>query len=153
MRSLTVLLIFGVLAGSDLRAQSEDEVFPPKPIPADRYEAMMKRSPFVLPTVEEVTIEATADWASDFQIVSVMQIAGEPVILTRRLSTDERIPIRLKPNAHGIRLINLRMSPDPREVSAVIEMGEAEGTIQYDPAILSGVPTSVAPGNPALQSE
>ncbi len=134
-----------------LRAQ-DDDVFPPPPIPPDRYEAMMKRSPFVLPTPEE-KVEVSATWASDYQIVSILKIGDEFVVLAKKLSTNERIPIRTTENIQGIRLVNLRMSSNPREVSALLERDGAEGAIQYDPAILSGMPNSVAEGNPALKSE
>ncbi len=136
-----------------LRAQTDDAPFPPEAILPDRYEGMMKRSPFVLPTAEETKSEVAENWASDYQIVSVLQVGGESVVLAKKLSTGERLPIRSKSNAQGIRLLNLQMSSNPREVSAVIEMDGSEGTIQYDPSILSGLPTSVVPGNPALKSE
>jgi hypothetical protein len=140
------------LASMNLRAQDDDEVFPPQSIPADRYEFMMRRSPFVLPT-REAEKPTAPNWTSDYQIVSVLKIGGEAVVLARKLSTNERIPIQAKENAQGIRLISLQMSPDPREVFAVLEMNGAEGTIQYDPSILSGLPRSVAPDNPAIKSE
>jgi len=150
---LLIVIFFLVLGCGpmNLRAQDDEEAFPPKPIPPDRYETMMKRSPFVLPTVEEPQVAAT--WASDYQIVSILRIGDEFVVLAKKQSTNERIPIRAKENAQGIRLVKLQMSPDPREVSAVLEMSGAEGTIQYDPSILSGMPNPVAAGNPALKSE
>lgn len=154
MKSLIAIFLLGTLFGLGiLQAQSADESFPPKAIPPNRYEGMMKRSPFVLPTVEEVKAEVVANWTNDYQIVSILQIGGESVVLAKKLSTSERIPIRAKENAQGIRLLNLQMSSDPREVSAIIEMGGSEGTIKYDPSILSGIPASVAPGNPALKLE
>jgi len=156
MRPLAILCLLGLILGpgyGNLWAQDDAEPFPPEAIEPSRYGAMMKRSPFVLPTVEEVKTEAAHDWASDYKIVSILRIEGESVVLAKKLSTSERIPIRTESNAQGIRLLNLQMSSDPREVSAVIEMGGHEGTIQYDPSILSGIPTLPASGNPALKPE
>lgn len=143
MKLFPFLLLALLAALGNLRAQTDEDPFPPPPIPPDRYDAMMKRSPFVLPTVEEETV--SVGWTSDYQIVSVLRTGDEFVVLAKKLSTNEHIPIRTKENIQGIRLVDLQMSPDPREVSATIELGGAEGTIQYAPSILSGVPTSQAP--------
>lgn len=144
---LTLALSAATLSAQDL------EPFPPKAYPADRYDAMKARSPFVLPSFAEEVPAATANWTSDFRIVSVLKLGDESVVLVKKLSTDERIPIRRQENAQGIRLVELQMSPDPHNVSAVIEMSGEEGTILYDESILSEVPRSVAPSNPALKAE
>ncbi|HWL52642.1 MAG TPA: hypothetical protein VNQ90_09415 [Chthoniobacteraceae bacterium] len=147
MKPLVFLLL---LAPLSLRAD-DAEIFPPQSIPADRYEAMTQRSPFVLPTDEEPAVVAT--WASDFQIVSILKRGEAFVVLAKKVSTGERMPIRTEPNPQGLRLVTLQMSPDPREVSAVIALGDAEGTITYDPALLAQMPHPSASGNPALKSE
>lgn len=145
MRSLLFLLL---LTSLPLRAD-EAEIFPPQPIPADRFEAMTRRSPFVLPTDEEPAPVST--WVSDFQIVSILKRGEEFIVLARKVSTGERLPIRTRPDPNGLRLVSLQMSADPREVSAVIALGEAEGTIAYDPALLAQMPNPSASGNPALK--
>jgi len=153
MKRLPAILLPVLLLGLlPLRADEEAEPFPPEAIAPDRYEAIMKRSPFVLPTHEEETrVETT--WASDFQIVSILKSGEDLMVLARKVSTGERVPIRTRENALGIRLVKLRMSPDPREVSALIAMGDVEGTIGYDPALLSSIPTPSAADNPALKPE
>lgn len=132
---------------------ADEEPFPPQAYPTSRYDAMKARSPFVLPTVEEVVQIVTSNWTSDYRIVSVLRLGSESVVLVKKLSTDERIPIRKQRNAQGIRLVELQMSPDPHNVSALVEMSGEEGTIVYDESILSEVPRSVAPSNPALKAE
>lgn len=133
---------------------AEDEPFPPVPLPRERYDKMALRSPFVLPTVVTPAVEAAApEWTSDFRIVSVLSLGDESVVLVRKLSTDERIAFRRQANSLGMRLVELKMSPDPRNVTAVIAVEGKEGSITYDDSILSGLPTSVAPGNPALKTE
>lgn len=140
------------LASPALRAQ--EEPFPPHAIPPERYEKMAQRSPFVLPTVTAPPVETQApDWTSDFRIVSVLALGEESVVLVRKLSSGERLPLRRQANSLGMRLVELKMSPDPRNVSAVIELDGNQGSIIYDDSILSGIPTSVVPGNPALKSE
>ncbi len=141
-----------ILSTASLSAQ-DLEPFPPTAYPAERYESMKARSPFVLPSFAEEVQAVTADWTSDFRIVSVLKFGDESVVLVKKLSTDERIPVRKQQNAQGIRLVELQMSPDPHNVSAVIEMSGEEGTILYDDSILSQVPRSVAPSNPALKAE
>lgn len=149
----TILAGLILLPALTLRAQEED-VFPPRAFPPERYEAMQKRSPFVLPSfAEDVQVTANSNWTNDYQIVSVLQVAGEAVVLVRKVSTNERIPVRSQKNAQGIRLLKLNLSPDPAAVSAILEMNGEEGTIQYDPAILSGAPHPSATGNPALKPE
>ena len=149
---LTILTVVAMIGLMSVRAQDDDTVFPPEPIPPERYEVMMQRSPFVLPTVE-IHTEVTTTWTSDFQIVSLLKVEDEYVVFAKKISTDERIRIRREDNAQGIRLVKIQMSSDPREVSAVLEMGGVEGTIHYSPEILSGLPTPMATGNPALISE
>lgn len=150
MKHLLFLLTFFLALSAHAQ---EDEAFPPKPYPSDRYAAMKDRSPFVLPSVTEVVETTTPDWTSDFSIVSLTKIGDETIILAHKLSTDERIAIKSKPNALGIRLIDLHMSNDPHDVSATVEMDGVEGTIKYDDSFLSHVPRSLVPGNPGLQSE
>ena len=134
-----------------ISAQEEDP-FPPKAYPPERYATMMTRSPFVLPSfADDVSVQA--DWTSDYCIVSVLKIGEESVVMAKKISSGERIPIRAKDNRLGIRLVKLHASSDPHEVSAVIEMGGEEGTIRYDQSILSQVPRSVAPDNPAVIPE
>ncbi len=131
---------------------AQEEVFPPEAISPERYAAMKERSPFVLPTKEEEPKPA-ATWSSDYQIVSVLKLGAEQMVLVKQASSGKRIPIRAKENAYGLRLVELRLSANPSEVSAVIALGESEGEIRYDPAILSALPRPSATDNPALKSE
>ena len=149
MKKILCLICLGFSA-----LYAEEEPFPPVPIPLERYDQMRQRSPFVLPTAAVVETPAAApEWTTDFRIVSVLSFGDESVVLVRKLSTDERIAFRREANSKGMRLVELKMSPDPRNVSAVIEMDGREGSITYDDSILSGLPNSVAPGNPALKTE
>jgi len=145
-------LLLAIVIGVTPALRAADEPFPPAPIPPDRYEPILKRSPFVLPTREEETRVET-NWASDFQIVSILKSGEDLVVLAKKVSTGERIPIRTQENAMGIRLLKLQMSPDPREVTALIATGDSEGTIGYDPALLSSLPSPSATDNPALKPE
>ncbi len=148
------LWLAGLLVASSLLAQEEDEPFPPAPFAPGRYEAMMKRSPFVLPTSEVAPeVKPATNWTSDFRIVSIMRVGGEYMVLVRQLSTDQRIPVRPRANRQGIRLVDVQMSPDPRGVSATLERDGEQGAVQYDDSVLSQVPHSVVPDNPALKAE
>lgn len=150
MKYLAFLLL--VLSPTVLIA-ADEEPFPPQAYPTNRYDGMKARSPFVLPTKEEVVQVVKTNWTSDYRIVSVLRLGSDSMVLVKKLSTDERIPIRKEKNAQGIRLVELQMSPDPHNVSALVEMSGEEGTIVYDESILSEVPRSVAPSNPALKAE
>jgi len=150
-RHLSLFLAL-LICFAQLHAQSNEAPFPPEAIPAERYSAMMKRSPFVLPTAGAQEGVSTT-WASDYQISSILKVGDQFVVIAKKMSTNERISIRDKDNAQGIRLVKLQMASDPREVSAVIELGGIEATIQYDSTALSNLPRSVAPDNPALKSE
>ena len=151
-KRLVGLAIIGFAGVGTLSADIDDASFPPVAYPVERYEAMMKRSPFVLPSFSE-EVAVTDNWTEDYRIVSVLKLGNDSVVIVKKISTDERIPVREKENAQGIRLLELEMSPDPHNVSARIEMGGEEGTIQYDESILSDAPRSVAPNNPAVKSE
>lgn len=147
------LLSAGLVLTASLFAQ-EEPVFPPAPFAPDHYEAMMKRSPFMLPTPTETGQQAPpTNWSTDFRLVNVMRVNEDYVVLVRQVSTDQRFPVRRAPNNLGIRIIDVRMSPDPRNVAVVLEKDGEEGTVQYDDSILSNVPRSVVPDNPALKSE
>jgi hypothetical protein len=129
-----------------------EEPFPPVAYPAERYQSMKERSPFVLPTFA-THVEVHTEWTTDYRIVSVLQLGEESIVLAKKVSTNERIPIRAKDNHLGIRLVSVQISPDPNNVSAVIEMGGQEGTIRYDESILSQTPRPASPINPAILSE
>ena len=146
MKKILCLICLGFSA-----LYAEEEPFPPVPIPQERYDTMRQRSPFVLPTV--TTVEVAPEWTNDFRIVSVLSLGDDAVVLVRKISSNERLAFRRQANAQGSRLVELNMSPDPRNVSAVIEMDGKQGSITYDDSILSGLPNSVAPGNPALKTE
>jgi len=146
------LVIFGLSLLGVPALQAQEDVFPPQAYPPARYESMASRSPFVLPSFAE-NVSVAENWADDFRIVGVIRMGGESVLLAKRLSTDERVVIRSEDNALGVRLVELDMSPDPRNVSAVVEMGSEKGTIRYDESILANLPSSVVPDNPALKHE
>lgn len=132
---------------------AQEEPFPPQAIPPEHYQDIMARCPFVLPSFTEEVKKVDTEWTNDFRIVSVVKTGDEMLVLATKVSSGERLLIRAKENALGIRLVELNMSPDPRNVSAVVEKDGSKGTIQYDTSILSGVPRSVAPNNPALKAE
>lgn len=147
-------LLAGLLLMGPLMAQEEEAPFPPVPFAPDRYAAMMNRSPFVLPTPTEVVqAPPPTNWSTDFRLVNVMRLSEDYVVLVKQVSTDQRFPVRRQPNHLGIRIIEVRMSGDPRSVTVVLEKDGEEGTVQYDDSILSQVPRSVVPDNPALKSE
>lgn len=152
MRRTLLALLFLV---SPLLAQEDDPPFPPVAYPADRYALMMKRSPFVLPTPDTVAVAPppAPNWTTDYRIMSVLRSGDDYMLLIRQVSTDERVSVRKARNAQGIRLVEVQMSADPRSVSATLERGGEEGTVQYDDSILSNVPQSVVPANPALKPE
>lgn len=141
---LALLLASGIIQA--------EEPFPPVAYPVERYAAMKERSPFVLPTFA-AHVEVHTEWTNDYRIVSVLQLGEESVVLAKKISTGERIPIRAKDNHLGIRLVSIQISPDPNNVSAVIEMGGQEGTIRYDESILSQSPRPAPAINPAIISE
>ncbi len=147
---MTRVILFLLAAGATFAQEAEP--FPPVAFPPERYDAMRQRSPFVLPTFED-HVEVHSEWTSDYRIVSVLQMGDESVVLATKISTGERIPIRAKDNHLGMRLVSIQLSPNPRNVSAVIEMGGQEGTITYDDSVLSQVPSPMAPNNPAVISE
>lgn len=146
-RSLLLLFLVG------LPMAKADEPFPPTPNPPGRFAELKLRSPFVLPTFIEQQVAVQTDWTSDFRIVSVLQLGEESVVIAKKVSTDERISIRSKENNLGIRLVSVQLSPDPHNVSAAITKGGEQGTITYDDSILSQVPRSAAPNNPAVIAE
>jgi len=144
------VLVFTAIAGACFAQDTEP--FPPVAFPQERYESMQQRSPFVLPTFED-HVEVHTEWTNDYRIVSVLQLGEESIVLATRISTGERIPIRAKDNQLGMRLISIQLSPDPHNVSAVIEMGGQEGTITYDDSVLSRLPRPAVPNNPAIIPE
>jgi len=144
------VLFFALITGACF-AQDTDP-FPPVAYPPERYDSMRQRSPFVLPTFED-HVAVHTEWTNDYRIVSVLQLGDESIVLANRISTGERIRIRAKDNHLSMRLVSIQLSPDPHNVSAVIEMGGQEGTITYDDSVLSKVPRPATPNNPAVIPE
>lgn len=148
MKPSVVLLLLTVIP-----LVNAEEIFPPAPNPPGRYAELKLRSPFVLPSFIEQPVVVQSDWTSDFRIVSVLQLGEESVVIARQVSTNERIPIRSKENKLGLRLVSIQLSPDPHNVSALVSKGGEQGSITYDDSVLSDVPRSVAPNNPAVIAE
>ena len=137
---------------ADATNATEEPVFPPQSFPEGFYDAMMKRSPFILPSFDE-TVAAPTGWAQNLSLVSILLVGGEEVLLVADTSTQERFRVRKTENAQGIRLVELTRADNPRETSATLAKDGQQATIRYDDSILTNLPTSVVPNNPALLND
>lgn len=144
-------LIVGLLLSAGL-VSGQEETFPPAAFPSERYEAMARQSPFVLPS-PEVEAPPPPTWVNDYRITSIIRSGGETTLLLRNLVTDERQTVTEEPNRAGIRLVELTLATDPRLVTATLERDGATGVVTYDEMILNQLPAPVGENNPALLPE
>jgi hypothetical protein len=119
-------------------ARSEPKIiatgrYPEKEIPVGfklkRYSPVWERNPFTL-----VTPAAPQAQHSPFEklfLTSWLKDGHRDVIFVQNLETNEVQRIAAEPNQSNLRLIALRLNPNPQLVEAVISDGKEQGSVRF----------------------
>jgi hypothetical protein len=118
-----------------------------------RYEAIWKRSPFI---VETVAVQTTEGLATKYAVTAIVSIGGKPMVflMDRLNQTDpakSRFTVTKEKPANGIELVEVKVDRDPRKSTAVLKQGAQQAVLSYDPALFgpaagAGMVTSPNPG-------
>ncbi|MEI6491399.1 MAG: hypothetical protein WCO94_02540 [Verrucomicrobiota bacterium] len=124
-------LIFSVLLGS-VMARSEDPWAQPRDIA--RFQFLMDRSPFSLPTAEE-----SSPIADRYTLTGAASLNGEPLIFVLDKTTQEHHMLSKSSNKTNMGLVEYLPDPDPRHMRATIKINGQTATISYaEPVAVQG---------------
>jgi hypothetical protein len=122
-----------------------------------RYASIWERNPFTL--VKPAAPKVLASAFAKLNLTSWLIVGGKEVICVENSETRGVQTIALEPNQNNIRLISLRLNPNPRLVEAVISDGNELGTVKYRyDDRLTPVPTisplaQAATGDPSIPAQ
>jgi hypothetical protein len=119
-----------------------------------RYASIWERNPFTLVTPAAPKVQASA--FAKLNLMSWLIEGAKEVVCVENSETKDVQTIAAEPNQNNMRLITLRLNPDPRLVEAVISDGNELGTVKFrcdapivDPRIPAQSP-AIAGSQPSL---
>ena len=121
MTTLRKALVFSFLLGSAM-AQNEDPWTQPRDI--SRFQFLLDRSPFSLPTAEE-----SSPIADRYALTGMVSINGEPMVFVLDKTTQERHMLTKTPNKLDMGLVDYLPDPDPRRMHATIKISGQTATL------------------------
>ena len=129
MTTLQKALSFSLVLGSAI-AQDQDPWAQPRDI--SRFQFLLDRSPFSLPTAEE-----TSPLADRYTLTGAVSINGEPMIFVLDKTTQEHHMLSKEPNKLNMGLVDYLPDPDPRRMHATIKINGQTATLSYsEPAVV-----------------
>ncbi|MEI6337372.1 MAG: hypothetical protein WCQ57_02165 [Verrucomicrobiota bacterium] len=124
------------LSGRILLASDAGEAFNPAVHPAQRYQHIWEKSPFVTaaPVVQE-----SGGLAQRFALTGVASVQNQPVIFVLDRQSLSRLVVTGVRNQQGLELVSVENQTDPEQSRATIRLGMEQTVIRYDVAALQGV--------------
>jgi hypothetical protein len=95
----------------------------------DRYVSVWERSPFAL--VERTAPQKLLSPLDNIFLTSWLKDGRREVVLVQNSETNEVQMITATPNQNNLRLVELRLDPNPHSVEAVISDGKERGTVRF----------------------
>lgn len=130
----TTLVLLGMTAlGMLSRAALAQEAFvPPEPHPANRYETVWEKNPFILKTAP--VVEEKKSFAKDLVLHNAFQLpGGEVTVVLANTKTNETFRLKTKEQASNGMKIRSVMLKDPRKDSYVeVEKNGESAVLRYD---------------------
>jgi hypothetical protein len=143
MRRKPLLLAFVLSLGFSALPAAESPV--PQGFPAERYEALWKKSPFTLSSAGPE--DGPAGFAQNLALTGVAQVGSDTLITLFNRQTQQRFLVSTKEPVDGINLVSVTTDRDLSKVSAVLKKGGETGTVKYDMATIN-MPSANAGGPP-----
>ena len=147
MTTLRHALVFSCFLGS-VMAQNDEPWAQPRDFA--RFQFLLDRSPFSLPTAEE-----SSPVAERYTLTGAVSINGDPLVFVLDKTTQERHMLSKTPNKLDMALVDYMPDPDPRRMHATIKISGQLATISYsEPVAVQGQQQAVpqipgqAPQNP-----
>ena len=131
MTTLRNALVFSCFLGS-VMAQNDEPWAQPRDFA--RFQFLLDRSPFSLPTAEE-----SSPVAERYTLTGAVSINGDPLVFVLDKTTQERHMLSKTPNKLDMALVDYMPDPDPRRMHATIKVSGQLATISYsEPAAVQG---------------
>lgn len=114
----------------------------------EKFQVLLNRSPFSLPTAEE-----SAPMADRFFLTGAATINEEPVVFVLDKNTQVRHMLGSKPDASNNQLLNYTPDADPKNMSARIRIEGQETTVRYAELPTEAQPPPQVPMNPKIPQQ
>lgn len=111
----------------------------------EKFQVLLNRSPFSLPTAEE-----TAPVADRFFLTGAATINNEAVVFVLDKNTQARHMLGAKPDAANNQLLDYKPDSNPKNMSARIRIEGVETTIRYAELPSESQPSPQVPMNPQV---
>jgi len=95
----------------------------------DRYVGVWERNPFTL--VKPGAPQKLPSPFDNIFLASWLEDGGKETIIVQNSENNEVQMITAVPNQNNLRLLELRLDPNPRSVEAVISDGKERGTVRF----------------------
>ena len=145
MRILFFISIFLATAASVLAADDAPWL---EPRSMEKFQVLLSRSPFSLPTAEE-----SAPVADRFFLTGAATINNEAVVFVLDKNTQIRHMLGAKPDAANNQLLDYKPDSDPKNMSARIRIEGQETMIRYAEVPAEAQPAPPRPMNPPLPQQ
>jgi hypothetical protein len=114
----------------------------------EKFQFLLNRSPFSLPTAEE-----SAPAADRFFLTGAATINNDAVVFVLDKNTQVRHMLGAKPDAANNQLLDYKPDADPKNMSARIRIEGQETTIRYAELPAEAQPAQPRPMNPQLPQQ
>lgn len=114
----------------------------------EKFQVLLNRSPFSLPTAEE-----TAPVADRFFLTGAATINNEAVVFVLDKNTQARHMLGAKPDAANNQLLDYKPDSNPKNMSARIRIEGVETTIRYAELPSESQPSPQVPMNPQVTQQ
>ena len=114
----------------------------------EKFQILLNRSPFSLPTAEE-----SAPIAERFFLTGAATINNEAVVFVLDKNTQVRHMLGAKPDSANNQLIDYKPDADPKNMSARIRIEGQETTIHYADLPTEAQPAPQVPMNPQIPQQ
>jgi hypothetical protein len=114
----------------------------------EKFQVLLNRSPFSLPTAEE-----SAPVADHFFLTGAATINNEAVVFVLDKNTQVRHMLGAKPDAANNQLLDYKPDAEPKNMSARIRIEGQEPTIRYAELPAEAQPAPQVPMNPQLPQQ
>ena len=114
----------------------------------EKFQVLLNRSPFSLPTAEE-----SAPMADRFFLTGAATINSEAVVFVLDKNTQVRHMLGAKPDSANNQLLDYKPEADPKNMSARIRIEGQETTIRYAELPAEAQPAPQMPMSPKLPQQ
>lgn len=145
VRSGSVLALAAIAAAALMPGVlASDQV--PAGFSAGRYARLWERNPFTL--VTPAAPQATPSAFDKLALVSWFRAGKDAVVFVQNTETNEVQKVTMRPNAQGIRLVDIHPNSNPQAVEAVLAGNSEQGTIRFRMDVQPSGGTPGVPGAP-----